>query len=286
MTTSSADADSHASSTGQHLTGGDWLDVHFESSRPEYEAMFRSVGIQPGWHVLDAGCGSGGFLPLIAEAVGPSGRIAALDLAPDNIAIVARRSAAYGDKPPIEGRVGSLLDLPYEDDAFDAVWCANTTQYLSDDELTTALVEFRRVVRPGGIVAIKEGDGTLCSLVPAPPLFLTHLCEAASVTLGGGKGTIRTPALASWLRRAGLVAVSQRRTLVERSAPLPPAERQFLGDLLGFCARSAPEWNANVPAEDRLFWDQLTDPAAVDRLLDDPDLNYCEGHIMAIGTVP
>jgi hypothetical protein len=30
----------------------------------------------------------------------------------------------------------------------------------------------------------------------------------------------------------------------------------------------------------------LTDPAALDRLLDDPDLSFCEGHIVAIGTVP
>src|SRR3954469_7375484 len=132
MATSSGDARSHASSTGQALTGGEWLDVHFESSRPEYEAMFRSVGIQPGWHVLDAGCGSGGFLPLIAEAVGPSGRIAAFDLAPDNIAIVQRRAAEWEDAPPIDARSGSLLDLPYADDAFDAIWCANTTQYLTD----------------------------------------------------------------------------------------------------------------------------------------------------------
>src|SRR6476620_6304913 len=109
MATSSADAHSHSSSTGQRLTGGDWLDVHFEAFRPEYEAMCRSVGFQPGWHVLDAGCGSGGFLPLIAEAVGPSGRIAAFDLAPDNIAIVERRAVEWGDSPPLEARVGSLL---------------------------------------------------------------------------------------------------------------------------------------------------------------------------------
>jgi arsenite methyltransferase len=82
----SGEFDAHASSTGQALTGADWLDVHFEAERPEYEQMVRSVGIQPGWRVLDAGCGGGSFLPLIAEAVGPVGRIAALDHAPDNSA--------------------------------------------------------------------------------------------------------------------------------------------------------------------------------------------------------
>ncbi len=49
----------YASSTGQLMTDAGWLDAHFETYRPEYEAMLRSVGIRPGWHVLDAGCGGG-----------------------------------------------------------------------------------------------------------------------------------------------------------------------------------------------------------------------------------
>ncbi|CAA9556738.1 MAG: hypothetical protein AVDCRST_MAG18-736 [uncultured Thermomicrobiales bacterium] len=84
----------HASSTGQALTGSDWLDVHFEMARPEYEAQLRAVGIRPGWRVLDAASGAGSFLSWLAELVGPSGRLAALDLAPDNLALVERRVAA------------------------------------------------------------------------------------------------------------------------------------------------------------------------------------------------
>jgi arsenite methyltransferase len=285
MATSSGDSHSFASSTGQLLTGSDWLDVHFEAFRPEYEAMFRSVGFQPGWHVLDAGCGSGGFLPLIAEAVGPTGRIVAFDLAPDNIAIVERRTAEWNETPPIEGRVGSLLDLPYADDAFDALWCANTTQYLTDDQLAIALGEMRRVVRSGGIVAIKEYDGTVPCIVPAPPLLLVHMCEACVVQrYEGATNGVRAPALAEWLRSVGMQEVRQHRVLAERSAPLGKFERQFYRDWLGLCATIAP--SLDMPAADRAMWQQLADPAGMDRLLDDPDLYCCEGHIMAIGTVP
>ena len=152
----SGEFDAHASSTGQVMTGADWLDVHFDAERTEYEAMLRSVGIQPGWHVLDAGCGGGSFLPLIAQAVGPTGRVAALDLAPDNVAIVQRRVAERPLACPVEAWVGDLLALPYADDTFDALWCANTSQYLSDDEAARALAEMRRVVRPGGLVAVKR----------------------------------------------------------------------------------------------------------------------------------
>lgn len=284
MSTSSGDVNTHASSTGHALSGGDWLDVHFEADRPEYEAMLRSAGFQPGWHVLDAGCGSGGFLPLIAEAVGASGRITAFDLAPDNIAIVARRAAEWRDAPPIESQVGSLLDLPYADDSFDAVWCANTTQYLTDDELATALGEFRRVVRPGGIVVVKEFDGTMPSIVPAPPLLLVHMCEVTLAQWKGAGNGMRTPALAGWLRRAGLVQVWQRRVLSERSAPLGRYERRFWGDWLALSAHIAPR--IDLPAVDQAFWERLADLGEMDRLLDDPDCYCCEGHIVAVGTVP
>jgi SAM-dependent methyltransferase len=77
---------SNAASTGLLGSVAGFLDAHFEALRPGYEAMLRSVGLQPGWRVLDAACGSGGFLPLIAEHIGPSGAITAFDLAPDTVA--------------------------------------------------------------------------------------------------------------------------------------------------------------------------------------------------------
>src|SRR5689334_22028211 len=81
-----------ASSTGQEGTEAGFLDYRFEACRIAFEAMLRSVDIRPGWRVLDAGCGSGGFLPLLAELVGPTGSVAALDLAPDNVEAVRRRA--------------------------------------------------------------------------------------------------------------------------------------------------------------------------------------------------
>src|SRR5262249_53065261 len=83
----------HAASTGFIGTEAGFLDLHFDACRPEYEAMLRSVGIQPGWRILDAGCGGGSFLPLLAELVGARGAIAALDMADDSITAVQARAA-------------------------------------------------------------------------------------------------------------------------------------------------------------------------------------------------
>lgn len=278
-------AGDHASSTGQELTGAAWLDVHFAACRPEYEGMLRSVGLQPGWRVLDAGSGSGSYLPLIAEAVGPGGRIAALDLAPDNVAAIEQRVAEWGLAPPVDARAGTVLALPYTNDTFDAVWFAATAQYLTDEELATALAEFRRVVRPAGLVALKDYDATVPRFLPAPVNFFAHFYEAVARSgVTQYAGALRTPTLGMWLRRAGLTDVRMRTTLVERSAPLQPAERQFWGDALAYFAPLA--LHHALPAEDRALWDRLTDPAEQERLLDDPDFYCCEGHVVAVGRVP
>ena len=277
--------EAYAASTGQLMTDAGWLDAHLETCRPEYEAMLRSVGIRPGWHAFDAGCGSGSFLPLLAELVGPSGRIAALDLAPDNVAIVERRVAAWGLPTPVEARVGSVLALPYDDGTFDAVWCAATSQYLTDAELATTLAECRRVVRRGGIVAIKEVDDTMIGVTPAPPLLIAHVF--AAMAAGGNAqfaDCLRTPSLAAWLRGAGLVGVWQRTTLVERAAPPRAVERRYMGDGLAYFASVAPQ--CDLSGVDRAAWEGLADATGRERLFDDADFTWREGHVVAVGSVP
>lgn len=280
-----AGADPHAAATSSSQTEDEWLDLHFAACRPEYEAMLRSVGLQPGWRVLDAGCGSGSYVPLMAALLGPAGRIAAYDLSPDTIATIERRVRVGNLATHIEARVGSVLALPYADGAFDAVWCANTSQYLSDDELATALGEFRRVVRPGGLVALKESDRALTYFLPAPPLMMAHLFEVRA-RAGGvqAAGNLRGASLARWLQRAGMTAVQTRTVLVERSAPLGGPERRYWDELLAHTAPTALEYD--IPAAERAVWEGLRDKAVRDRVLDDPACYCREGHILIVGTVP
>ncbi|MDP9373472.1 MAG: class I SAM-dependent methyltransferase [Chloroflexota bacterium] len=275
----------HASSTGQAMTGGGWLDVHFEMARPEYEAQLRAVGIRPGWRVLDAAAGSGSFLPWLAELVGQDGALAALDLAPDNAALVERRAAGWGLPCPLEVRVGTVLALPYPDASLDAVWFANTSQYLTDEDLATALTEFRRVVRPGGLVAVKEADGTLNRVLPGPPgLVLRAIAGWAAAGEVQWRGCLRAAELRAWLCGAGLAGVWGRAALIERAAPLDPTTRRYYRDTLTFVAARVTD--LDLPAADAALWARLRDPAALDRFLDDPDFYASEGNILAVGTVP
>ncbi len=277
----------HGTSTGQALSGAGWLDVHFEACRPEYEEMLRFVGVPPGARALDAGCGSGGYLSLLAEIVGPAGSVYALDLAPENVALVEERRVS-GDLPGLaEVREGTLSGLPYEDDSFDALWCANVTQYFGGAEFETVLREFRRVVRPGGIVAVKDVDVALARLYPADPFLFPHLCERslqADPEDAHARGSLRGRELRRWLEGAGFREVRQRTVMIERWAPLQPAERRFFGDWLSHLAGLAEE--RGVPEEDLAAWRSLRDPGSPDHPLDRPDAYACEGQVVAVGRVP
>jgi ubiquinone/menaquinone biosynthesis C-methylase UbiE len=278
----------HTTSTGIASSTTDWLDDHFELARPEYEAQLRAVGIRPGWRVLDAGCGGGSFLPWIAESVGPSGNIAALDLTPENVAVTEQRVAGWSLPCPVEARVGDVTALPYRDGHFDAVWFANTSQYLDDDELLAALAEFRRVVRPGGLVAVKDSTGPI-PLQPLPPLLQLRLWEAVGRTdesFGGivRIGAGRNPFLRRWLERAGLKDVWQRPTAIERWAPFTPQEQRMTHEAMGFLAMMAGR--VDVSAEDRETWGRISDPESPANPANHPEGYAHEGNILAVGRVP
>lgn len=284
------------SSTGQAGTGAGYLSAHYETFRPEYEAMLRSVGIQPGWRVLDAGCGGGDFLPLLAELVGPNGAVSAIDLAEDNVATVCERVDGGALPCPVTVQQGSITTVPFPDATFDAVWCANTLMYLADDEVTAALGEFRRVTKPGGLVANKEIDTGLHLLAPAPPFLLAHFWEQRAAHTTFARGLLRARGLRTLQRRASLTETWQRTTVMERWSPLTPIARIFLAQTLGAFARVAlahavgplNRWTdeRSLPPDELVAWQRLRDPDAPDFLLDDPDLYYCEANVVAVGRVP
>ena len=276
--------DFKASSTGQAATDADWLDAHFAAFRPEYEAAVRSVGIEVGWHVLDAGCGGGGFVPLLADLVGPAGRVDALDLAEDNIARLQARLAVNSLPCTVEARVGSLLTLPYPDATFDAVWLANVLMYLTDDELATCLAECRRVLRPGGLLAAKEMDAGLWFLAPTDPALMARRIAALSQPSGGAPGIVRSRTLHGWWRRAGFMGVQQQGVLIERRAPLDPANRRYLGEMLTF--QRAVGAHLPLSDADQAAWQALLDPTMPTYLLDQPDFYHCDGNYIVTGRVP
>jgi arsenite methyltransferase len=274
-----------ANTLGYQLSHAAQLDGHFFLCQNEYEAMVRAVGIQTNWHVLDAGCGVGSFLPLLADLVGHEGRVTAIDIDSDNIQqskqLVQRFQLEHSIRV-VEGKVTSLL---FEDNTFDAVWCANVTQYLADDEFAAALNEMIRVVKPGGLIAVKEFDMTAWQYQPSDPYLMFRLW-AAHRTLGSGltNGTLRPHQFRTWFQNAGLTDIRLKSFVSETQAPLRPADKRYIQNLLVWLAKNAE--TAEISEDDRQAWQDMADLNAVDHILNRPDFYAKESHILAVGMKP
>ncbi|NUT53606.1 MAG: methyltransferase domain-containing protein [Saccharothrix sp.] len=263
-----------AASTGLAFTRVDIVDAHFDACRATYLDLLRRFGVRPGWHVLDAGTGGGRFLPYLASLVGADGALSAIDLAPENVELVRERWASL--PVPVDVRQGDVTDLPYEDDTFDAAWCANTVQYLDDDQLRRALAELRRVVKPGGLVGVKDLDATTITARPGPPFLFPDFFRSAAVGSDYARNLLRTRDLYRFLRAAGLSGVRQHTVVSEHYAPFNEAERSFYGQS---CARLAAQ------AGDDPDWRVMRDPEDPAHPLNAPDGYFAEGAVLAVGTV-
>lgn len=267
------------SSTGQGFTHDSIVDAHFNACRPAYLRSLRRIGIQPGWRVLDAGCGSGAFLPWITQLAGPTGRVHGVDLAPEHVTLASERARYLAGS--VEIRQGDLLALPYPDASFDAVWCANAVQYLSDDDLRRALAELCRVVRPGGRIAVKELDVGLITIRPGPRFLVSDFFRAAGTRPGYAQQLLRAPDLHRWLAGAGLTAVRQQTELVEHFGPLSDVAKAFYAPTCAALARQAAGLGM-----DRDGWEPFLDPDHPGNPLNDPAAYVSEGLTLAIGTRP
>jgi SAM-dependent methyltransferase len=107
-------------------------------------ALIGAVGIESPATAVDVGCGPGGLAHALAQRLG-AGQVAAVDPSASFVA-ACRERVPGGDV-----RLGSAEKLPFEDDAFDAVFAQLVVNFLADPE--AGVREMRRVTRPGGVVA-------------------------------------------------------------------------------------------------------------------------------------
>ena len=197
---------------------------------PEARRIIADLGLSPASRGLDVGCGVGLYALWLAEAVGRNGHVMGME--PDSAKIEAAQALVGGQLGAgrLEFREGDGTAIPLPDQSVDWLWCGDVLHHIVDTE--RALREFRRVVRPGGRIIIKESQVLAAMFLPGYP-ELERRIQIAEIrrTLdeGGGRSfqERRQTTMVS-LRAVGLEAPATRNYLLERRAPLALADHDYI----------------------------------------------------------
>ena len=115
------------------------------------EQMLAASRPQPGERVLELACGPGGVGIAAARLVAPGGDVVLSDVVAEMTAIAAARAAAAG-ADNVQARVLDIESIDEPDASYDVVLCREGLMFAPDP--AQAASEIRRVLRPGGRVAI------------------------------------------------------------------------------------------------------------------------------------
>jgi len=128
-------------------------------------AAFLLPELRPGMRLLDVGCGPGSITRGLAERVAP-GEVVGVDLSRETLE-AARADALARGPQNLRYEEGSVYALPFADGSFDVAYAHQVTQHLR--EPGAALREMLRVVRAGGLVAVRDVDWGTAAYWPPDP---------------------------------------------------------------------------------------------------------------------
>jgi ubiquinone/menaquinone biosynthesis C-methylase UbiE len=127
----------------------------------ENSAGYLLAHLRPGLDLLDLGCGPGTITLDLASRVAP-GRVLGID----SSAEVVEQARALGDSQ-VEFAVGDAYALDVADASFDVVHAHQVLQHLTDP--VAAVAEAARVLRPAGVLAVRDSDYGAFFWAPAEP---------------------------------------------------------------------------------------------------------------------
>jgi demethylmenaquinone methyltransferase / 2-methoxy-6-polyprenyl-1,4-benzoquinol methylase len=171
----------------------------FDRIAPVYDVMNRAMTagldlrwrrlaaaavVRPGDRVLDAACGTGDLA--LADVRAGAAVVTGVDFSEAMLERARRKSSS------VEWVRADLLALPFESGSFDAATIGFGARNL--DELDAGLRELRRVLRPGGRLAILEITRPRGALRPFYSLWFDRLVPAAGRLLPGGEAYSYLPA--------------------------------------------------------------------------------------------
>ena len=118
------------------------------------EKILEGASLKPGESILDCGCGTGTLAIIAKRRVGAEGRVHGIDISQDQLEI--GRGKARKENLDIEFQEGSIDDLPFSDDSFDAIFSTLMLHHVPRSVKAAAFREMRRVLKPGGRIVVVD----------------------------------------------------------------------------------------------------------------------------------
>jgi ubiquinone/menaquinone biosynthesis C-methylase UbiE len=240
--------------SGRHLGGIAALEDR--ARMPTYRAMFRTlidlIAPQPGEAILDVGCGAGSLDRLLAQRLGSTNPITAIDVNPFWLREAEALAAEDGLGGMIRFTPGNAEAAPFPDNSFDAVFSVTVLEECDADR---AIAEMVRVARPGGRI------GIIVRALDLPQWWNLDLPEPIRRKITPPPQSVAAKGVADAslyrrMRQAGLDALSCFPTLVTLDRPDGPIWRYREDHVLSL-----------LDGEELAIWHAARDRAAQEGLL-------------------
>lgn len=192
------------------MIGENYIHGHHESvlrshrwRTAENSAGYLLDSLEPGQRLLDVGCGPGTITLDLASRVAP-GRVIGIDAEAEVIAQAEKLRREKG-AAQVSFATGNVYELDFGDASFDVVHAHQVMHHLRNP--VAALTEMRRVLRPGGVLGVRESDYGAFVWSPPDPLLdrWLELYHQVSARNGGDPHAGRN--LLGWVRAAGFTDV-------------------------------------------------------------------------------
>lgn len=235
---------------------------------PTLRSVIQALKLPPASQGLDAGCGIGHQVLLLAEAVGPEGHVTGLDITPKFLEYAKQLAGKAGLEERVSFRQGDIYRLPFDDNTFDWLWSADCAGYAPGNPLPL-VKELARVIKPGGRIFLLFWSSQM--LLPGYPLLEARLNATASgiapFTTSMKPGSHYFRAL-GWFRDIGLEEPTVQTFAGNFHAPLNEKIRSALISLLQM---RWPGAESDLSPKDKAQYQQLCQPDSPDFILNLPD---------------
>ena len=150
-----------------------------------------ALDLASGTSVLDIGYGTGSAVLELAKRVGVDGSVTGIDISPGMQQVAQEKLEESGTQAKVQFDVGNALEMPYDDDTFDAVFTSFTLELFPEDDIPKVLAEARRVLKPGGklgivaMASVRDGehDSTLEKVYKWSHYHFPHIVDCRPIDL-------------------------------------------------------------------------------------------------------